>query len=83
MEYIRTVYYAFLLIYTYGSRNPVIGRTGSAFYVPEFKIRKHGRIMDGPSVYTVCRNGQLRCKHLDLITELNIPVCRFTSHVLH
>ncbi len=42
-EYIRTVYYAFLPIYTDGSINPEIGRTTSAFYVPEFKIGKYGR----------------------------------------
>ncbi len=51
-EYIRTVYYAFLPIYTDGSRNPEIGRTGSAFYVPEFKMGKYGRLTDGTSVYT-------------------------------
>ncbi len=42
-EYIRTVYYAFLPIYTDGSINPEIGRTTSAFYVPEFKMGKYGR----------------------------------------
>ncbi len=27
-------------------------RTGTAFYVPEFNVRKAGRITDGKSVYT-------------------------------
>ncbi len=31
---------------------PDTGRTGTAFCVPEFKVRKAGRITDGTSIYT-------------------------------
>ncbi|XP_026126102.1 uncharacterized protein LOC113107658 isoform X1 [Carassius auratus] len=35
-----------------GSKSTETGRTGAAFYVPEFEVRKAGRISDGASVYT-------------------------------
>lgn len=38
--------------YTDGSRNPAIGHTGAAFYIPEFKLEKNERLTDGTSVYT-------------------------------
>jgi len=51
-DYIKNSHYSFLQIYTDGSKNIETGRTGIAFYVPEFKVRKPGRITDGTSVYT-------------------------------
>lgn len=38
--------------YTDGSRNPAIGHTGAAFYIPEFKLGKNERLTDGTLVYT-------------------------------
>lgn len=51
-EYINSKHYSFLQIYTDGSKNIETGRTGAAFFIPEFQVRKAGIIMDGTSVYT-------------------------------
>ncbi len=51
-EYIKNSHYSFLQIYTDGTKSIDTGRTETAFYVPEFKVRKAGRITDGTSVYT-------------------------------
>ncbi len=50
-EYIKSMHYSFLQIYTDGSKNIEPGRTGAAFFIPEFQVRKAGRITDGTSVY--------------------------------
>lgn len=51
-EYIKNSHYSFLQIYTDGSKNLDNGRTGAAFYVTEFEVKKAGRITNGTSIYT-------------------------------
>ncbi len=46
------MHYSFLQIYKDGSKNIETGRTGAAFFIPEFEVRKAGRITHGTSVYS-------------------------------
>lgn len=52
IEHIKTVHYSSVHIYTDGAKNPELGITGAAFYVPELKYGNKGRLTNGASVYT-------------------------------